>query len=92
MKSIILATLMLCESVSAIALVEPSQVTGCTYIGQVRAGDGFNTMDKQTAVQSILTDAAKMSGDAAVVSVTSSTHPKLGKMYSASATVWKCSK
>lgn len=92
MKSIILAVLILCGSASAITLAEPFQVTGCTYIGQVRAGDGFNTMDKQTAVQSILTDAAQMSGDAAVVSVTSSTHPKLGKRYWASATIWKCGK
>lgn len=68
------------------------QVAGCSYVGQVKSGNMFNTYDKATAVQSVMDDAAKMAGDTAILEVTSSQHPKLGKKYTASASVWKCSK
>jgi hypothetical protein len=89
----ILAAMAFAGSVASVQVV-PSEndVKGCERLGEVAAGNRFMQMDRETAEKAVREQAKEMNADKVFLSVTSHTHPKLGKQYTAKAVAWKCDK
>lgn len=62
----------------------------CEKLGEVNAGNKFNTLSKSTALSVVREEAAKLGADKVSLQLVSHKHPKLGEKYTAKAIAWKC--
>lgn len=95
MKKMILATALVFAGAIAAVEVLPNdaKLSSCERIGEVKAGDAFATLDRDTAIASVKAQAKekeRKNRRKILLDVTSVNHGKLGKQYIAKAVAWKC--
>jgi hypothetical protein len=92
MKKMILATALVFAGAIAAVEVLPNdaKLSSCERIGEVKAGDAFATLDRDTAIASVKAQAKEKEANKIFLDVTSVNHGKLGKQYIAKAVAWKC--
>jgi len=87
---------LLLSGISALAAVEVVQgdekPAGCEKLAEIRVGDLFNRLSRDTAYEGVIQEANKLGAQKVSVQLVTHTHPKLGKSYTATGVAYRCGK